>query len=103
MRSLAFKWIRILYRCWKDGAPYDEARYLAAPERRGSPLYVSTTPFSPEHTFTTGCYGNRRNEAKARSPRRGREKGGQNLPRRVVWVHLTDELRLVGPREGDRR
>jgi transposase len=27
IRSLAFKWIRILFRCWKDGTPYDEAAY----------------------------------------------------------------------------
>ncbi len=26
--------------------------------------------------------------------RRGREKGGENLPRRVVWVQCTDETRL---------
>ena len=24
IRSLAFKWIRILFRCWKDRKPYDE-------------------------------------------------------------------------------
>ena len=28
IRALAFKWIRILFRCWKDRVPYDEARYL---------------------------------------------------------------------------
>lgn len=28
IRALAFKWLRILYRCWKDRVPYDEARYL---------------------------------------------------------------------------
>lgn len=27
IRSLAFKWIRILFRCWKDGTPYDETAY----------------------------------------------------------------------------
>lgn len=30
IRSLAFKWQRILFRCWKDGVPYDEAKYEAA-------------------------------------------------------------------------
>ena len=30
LRALAFKWIRILYRCWVDRIPYDESRYLAA-------------------------------------------------------------------------
>ena len=38
VRSLAFKWIRILYRCWQTGVAYDEIRYLKALERRGSPL-----------------------------------------------------------------
>jgi transposase len=38
LRSLAFKWIRILYRCWYDRTPYDEAKYLTALKRRGSPL-----------------------------------------------------------------
>jgi transposase len=38
MRALAYKWIRILHRCWTDRVPYDEARYLKALERAGSPL-----------------------------------------------------------------
>jgi len=38
VRALAFKWIRILYRCWKEHTPYDEHRYLEALARRGSPL-----------------------------------------------------------------
>jgi transposase len=37
-RSLAFKWIRIVYRCWLTGTLYDESLYLKALERRGSPL-----------------------------------------------------------------
>ncbi len=38
VRSLAFKWIRIVYRCWQTGVAYDESRYLKVLERRGSPL-----------------------------------------------------------------
>ncbi|HEX2828387.1 MAG TPA: IS110 family transposase [Burkholderiales bacterium] len=38
LRALAFKWIRIVYRCWQTGTPYDEATYLSALKRRGSPL-----------------------------------------------------------------
>ena len=34
LRALAFKWIRILFRCWQDGTKYDEATYLFALERR---------------------------------------------------------------------
>jgi transposase len=38
IRSLAFKWIRIAFRCWKNKTPYDEATYLKALKKRGSPL-----------------------------------------------------------------
>ena len=38
VRALAFKWIRILYRCWKTRTPYNETRYLRALQERGSPL-----------------------------------------------------------------
>jgi transposase len=37
VRSLAFKWMRILYRCWKDGQPYREQIYLASLAKRNSP------------------------------------------------------------------
>src|SRR5215467_15672463 len=36
VRALAYKWIRIIYRCWKDGKPYDEELYLKSLHRRGS-------------------------------------------------------------------
>ena len=38
VRSLAFKWIRILYRCCQTNTPYDESRYLNALRKRRSPL-----------------------------------------------------------------
>lgn len=38
LRALAFKWIRVLHRCWLDRVPYDEARYLLALQKRHSPL-----------------------------------------------------------------
>ena len=38
VRALAFKWIRILYRCWQTRTPYDESKYLNTLKRRGSPL-----------------------------------------------------------------
>ncbi len=38
VRALAFKWIRVVFRCWKDRVVYDESKYLAALARRGSPL-----------------------------------------------------------------
>jgi transposase len=43
LRSLAFKWIRILFRCWQDRTPYDEAAYLIALQRSGSPLLKTST------------------------------------------------------------
>jgi transposase len=41
VRALAFKWIRILFRCWKDGAAYDESKYLATLARRGAAINVA--------------------------------------------------------------
>jgi transposase len=38
VRALAFKWIRILHRCWKTRTPYNETTYLNALRKRGSPL-----------------------------------------------------------------
>src|SRR5499433_363846 len=38
VRALAFKWIRILYRCWQERTPYDESVYLQALHRRGVSL-----------------------------------------------------------------
>jgi transposase len=38
VRALAFKWIRILYRCWKSRTPYNETVYLQALQNRGSNL-----------------------------------------------------------------
>jgi len=36
LRALAFKWNRILFRCWQDRAVYDERRYLSALAKHGS-------------------------------------------------------------------
>ena len=38
IRSLAFKWIRIAFSCWKTRTVYDESKYLQALKQRGSPL-----------------------------------------------------------------
>jgi len=37
-RALAFKWIRIIRRCWEDRAPYDEQRYIQRLKETGSPI-----------------------------------------------------------------
>ena len=36
LRMLAFKWIRILFRCWKTNTPYNESTYLFALQRRNA-------------------------------------------------------------------
>lgn len=38
LRALAFKWIRIMFRCWKDRKPYDESVYCNSLKSRRSPL-----------------------------------------------------------------
>jgi len=38
VRTLAFKWIRIVFRCWQDRMAYDETRYLTVLAKRGSHL-----------------------------------------------------------------
>lgn len=38
VRSLAFKWVRILFHCWKTGTLYSESKYLQTLRDRKSPL-----------------------------------------------------------------
>lgn len=38
IRALAYKWGRILWRCWQDNIPYDEEKYLTALTKKKSPL-----------------------------------------------------------------
>jgi transposase len=40
LRALAYKWIRIMFRCWKTRTPYDEALYCNSLKLRRSPLAV---------------------------------------------------------------
>lgn len=42
-RSLAFKWMRILFRCWQDRVPHDEALYFRRLTHRGLPLAPTPT------------------------------------------------------------
>jgi transposase len=37
-RALAYKWMRIIFRCWKNRVPYDEAKYIESLKRAKSPL-----------------------------------------------------------------
>jgi transposase len=38
VRALAFKWQRIIWRCWQNRTPYSEQTYEAALRRRNSPI-----------------------------------------------------------------
>lgn len=46
VRALAFKWIRIIYKCWKTRTVYDEVKYLDGLRKKGSSLlnYAANNP-----------------------------------------------------------
>jgi transposase len=47
VRALAYKWIRIIWKCWQTRTKYDEARYLECLRKKGSAL-VSAAAGSEE-------------------------------------------------------
>lgn len=46
VRALAFKWIRIIWKCWQTRTPYNELIYLASLRKSGSPLlnFIANNP-----------------------------------------------------------
>jgi len=51
-RALAFKWIRIMWCCWRNNEKYDEAQYLKTLQKRGIKTYSglsakATAPSTP--------------------------------------------------------
>jgi hypothetical protein len=38
VRALAYKWIRIIWKCWQTRSPYNEVRYIENLRKKGSPL-----------------------------------------------------------------
>jgi transposase len=46
VRALAYKWIRIIWRCWQSKTKYDEVKYLEGLRKRNSPLlkYAASNP-----------------------------------------------------------
>lgn len=42
VRSLAYKWIRIIWKCWQTRTNYDEARYVECLRKKGSALVAAT-------------------------------------------------------------
>lgn len=47
VRALAYKWIRILFRCWKNRTPYDEQLYCESLKRKNSKLFALMQELSP--------------------------------------------------------
>lgn len=47
LRALAFKWVRILWKCWQTRTPYDELRYLKQLAHRCSPLVAAMAKLKP--------------------------------------------------------
>jgi transposase len=47
LRKLAFKWLRIIYRCWQTRTPYDESTYLKSLHRSGSPVWQRLQQANP--------------------------------------------------------
>ena len=46
IRALAYKWIRILHKCWQERTPYNEDKYMKNLKKRGSlfaTLHLQTT------------------------------------------------------------
>jgi hypothetical protein len=47
VRALAFKWQRIIWRCWMDRKPYVEQTYEAALRKSSSPLVALLDKIEP--------------------------------------------------------
>ncbi|HYK88878.1 MAG TPA: transposase [Acidobacteriota bacterium] len=45
IRALAYLWIRIIYRCWKDRIPYEEGKYMKALRQR-KPDWLQSSPLN---------------------------------------------------------
>ena len=46
IRALAYKWVRILWKCWRDRVAYNEETYLDVLRKKGSPLVPKTEAIS---------------------------------------------------------
>jgi hypothetical protein len=100
VRALAFKWIRIMFRCWQDGAAYDENRYLATLAKRGSPLItVAGNSHAPKPTAQSSVPPIRENSAAETSDTPGGRLGKFGLElrpdkmRRIEFVRFAEQNR----------
>ena len=57
IRALAFKWIRIYFRCWRDRVPYDEKRYLESVQARQPNTGPAATPTPTKPTLVLKTCG----------------------------------------------
>ena len=44
LRALAFQWIRIRFRCWKDRQPDDEDQYIQQLKAKSVPYFANIKP-----------------------------------------------------------
>jgi transposase len=47
VRSLAFKWIRVIWKCWHTRTPYNEVIYLESLRKKGSSLLKFAPDYQP--------------------------------------------------------
>ena len=47
VRALAFKWIRIIWKCWQTSTPYNEVIYLESLRKKGSSLLKFAADYRP--------------------------------------------------------
>jgi transposase len=57
LRALAYKWIRILFRCWQTRTPYNEQIYLKALKQKNSPLLAAMPALSPDTVASPAAGG----------------------------------------------
>jgi hypothetical protein len=59
LRALAFKWIRVLWKCWATNTIYDEPKYLRQLHRRKSPTQstIKNEIFKKNLDRTTSAVG----------------------------------------------
>ena len=55
--SLAFKWIRILYKCWENGIQYDETGLHGNADKTRLTLHSNIMKFVLIFTCRPSCYG----------------------------------------------
>jgi transposase len=50
LRSLAFKWLRIIWRCWQTSEVYNQESYLRQLEKRNSPIAALARTYAQQMT-----------------------------------------------------